>query len=204
VTALTVVVDQAVRVVADGGAAMLGAMMLVEGVFPPIPSEAVLPMAGVAVHQGRMSLLLGLAAATAGSTASAWVLYAVGRLGGRSAVYRFHAVLRLRTADLDRADAWFDRHGPALVFWARMVPLVRSAVSVPAGMSEMPVLRFTALTAAGSLLWNAVLIGAGVTLGSNWQVVERVVGRATTVIAVTVVVLAIVLAARWLLRRSDA
>ncbi|HSJ46942.1 MAG TPA: DedA family protein [Euzebyales bacterium] len=202
-TDLAVVVDQAVRAVAEGGVAMLGVMMLAEGLFPPIPSEAVLPMAGVAVEQGRMSLLLGLVAATAGSTAGAWVLYAGGRLGGRTAVYRYHEALRLRTSDLDRADAWFDRYGPALVFWARMVPLARSAVSVPAGMAEMPALRFTALTVAGSLLWNAVLIGAGIALGRNWHVVERIVGRYTAVIAATVAVLAIALVARRLLRRSE-
>ena len=202
-TGLTVAVDQAVRAVADGGVVMLGAMMLAENLFPPIPSEAVLPMAEVAVDQGRMSLLLGLVAATAGSTAGAWVLYGVGRGGGRTAVHRYHRALRLRTVDLDRADAWFDRYGPALVFWARMVPLVRSAVSVPAGMSEMPLMRFTVLTAAGSLLWNAVLIGAGIALGSNWHVVERVVGRYTAIIAATVVVLLVVLVARWRRRRSD-
>lgn len=196
-TGLTVVVDQAVRAVAGGGVMMLGGTMLAENLFPPIPSEAVLPLAGFAVDQGRMSLVLALAAATMGSTAGAWILYGVGRLGGRPAAYRYHRMLRLRTTDLDRADAWFDRRGPALVFWARMVPLARSAVSVPAGMAEMPVARFTLLTVAGSLVWNTVLIGAGITLGSNWHLVERVVGRSTLIVAVGVTLLAVAAVVRW-------
>lgn len=201
-TVLTVVVDHAVRVVAAGDAWALATIMFVENLFPPIPSEAVLPLAGFAVDRGAMSLIVALGAATLGSVAGAWVLYGAGRLGARPVAYRYHRLIRLRTTDLDRADAWFDRHGHALVFWGRMVPLMRSAVSVPAGMSEMPIGRFTLLTTVGSLLWNAVLIVAGLTLGRNWALVGETVERATTGSAVAGTALVAFVIGRRLYRRA--
>lgn len=189
--------------VSAGGVVVLALVMLAENVFPPIPSEAVLPLAGFAVHDGRLGLFTALVAATAGSVAGSCGLYAVGRFGGRSLLYRYRWLLRLDAAALDRADAWFDRHGPPLVFWARMIPLARSAVSVPAGLSEMPPGQFVLLTAAGSLVWNALLIGAGLALGSGWERATAIAGAygraALTVIAVTVAGLVAVRAGR---RRS--
>lgn len=190
-TVLAAAVDQAVRIVAAGGAWPLAAVMLVENLFPPIPSEIVLPLAGFAIDRGTMSPVVALGAATSGSVVGAWMLYGVGRWGARPAAYRFRHVVRLPAADLDRADAWFDRHGPSLVFWGRMVPLVRSVVSVPAGMSEMPMGRFTLLTAAGSLLWNAVLIAAGWLLGRSWALVSETVGHASVVVAGVLAALAV-------------
>lgn len=165
-----------------GGGAAIGLVMLVENLFPPIPSEVVLPLAGFAVHGGRMPFALAVTAATAGSVAGALALYAVGRFGGRPLLERYRWLLRLDEVQLDRADAWFDRRGPALVFWARMVPLARSVVSVPAGMAEMPVGRFLALTAGGSLLWNVALISAGVLLGARWALVAEIVGASSKLV----------------------
>lgn len=179
--------------VSAGGAAVLALVMLAENVFPPIPSEAVLPLAGVAVHDGRLSLLAALGAATTGSVAGACVLYAAGRFGGRPLLYRYRWLLRLDAAALERADAWFDRHGPPLVFWARMLPLARSAVSVPAGLSEMPPARFVVLTAAGSLLWNALLIGAGMALDSGWARATAVAGAYSRVAVALIAAVAAVL-----------
>jgi len=159
-----------------GGGWALGAVMLAENLFPPIPSEAVLPLAGFLVAQGTLNLPTALAMSTAGSLVGAFCLYALGRWGGRPVLYRWHRVLRVDERQLDRADAWFDRFGPRLVFWCRMVPIARSVISIPAGASEMPVGRFCALTTAGSLIWNAILIGAGVALGRNWEAVSRTVG----------------------------
>lgn len=156
-----------------GGAWALGLIMLIENLFPPIPSEAVLPLAGFLVVQGTLDLPTVLATSTAGSLVGALCLYALGRWGGRPVLYRWHRVLRVDERQLDRADAWFDRHGSQLVFWCRMVPLARSVISIPAGAAEMPLLRFCLLTTAGSLLWNALLIGAGLALGRNWEVVSR-------------------------------
>jgi membrane protein DedA with SNARE-associated domain len=165
-----------------GGGWALGAVMLGENLFPPIPSEAVLPLAGFLVAQGTLTLPLALAISTAGSVLGALILYAVGRWGGRPVLYRWQRVLRLDERKLDRADAWFDHHGPKLVFWCRMIPIARSVISVPAGASEMSMGRFCALTTAGSLIWNAVLIGAGLALGNNWEVVTRTATTYTNVV----------------------
>ncbi len=166
-------VERLLAAVESGGGLALGLALLAENLFPPIPSELILPLAGFAVQDGRVPHLEALGAATAGSTVGAAILYAVGRFGGRSVLYRYHWLFRLEPEQLDRADAWFDRHGSWVVLWGRMVPIFRSVVSIPAGFSEMPLLRFMTLTAIGSLLWNSLLIGAGIALGERWELVER-------------------------------
>jgi membrane protein DedA with SNARE-associated domain len=158
-----------------GGYLVLAALILCENLFPPIPSEVLLPLAGFQVFQGTLAFAPAVLAASAGSVAGAVLLYALGRYGGRPLLLAHGRLLRLDPARLDRADAWFDRHGPKIVFFGRLVPGVRSVVSVPAGLSEMPVGRFVALTAAGSALWNTALIGAGWLLGREWERVTAAV-----------------------------
>jgi membrane protein DedA with SNARE-associated domain len=167
--------EWAQEAVTSGGALVLGLLVLLENLFPPLPSEAILPLAGFLVAQGVLNPAAAFAAATAGSVAGALVLYALGRHGGRPLLERHGRLLRLDAERLDRADAWFDRHGPKLVLFGRLVPGVRSVISIPAGLSEMPIKRFVALTALGSGAWNALLIGAGWTLGSRWEEVTRTV-----------------------------
>ena len=186
--------------VGAGGGSALFLVMLVENLFPPIPSEAVLPLAGFLVGQGELSLVAALVLSTLGSVVGAVLLYAIGRWGGRPVLLRWHRVLRLTEEQLDRADEWFDRRGPKLVFWFRMVPLARSVVSVPAGASEMPFLRFCLLTAAGSLIWNSILVGAGLALGRNWESVSRVAATYSDVVLL-LIALTCVAGVVWLLAR---
>jgi membrane protein DedA with SNARE-associated domain len=162
--------------VSSGGYPALAGLILAENVFPPIPSELILPLAGFYVGQGEMAFILAVLAATVGSLAGALILYAIARFGGRKVVLRFGKVLRVKERDLDKADDWFDRHGSWVVLFGRLVPGARSLVSVPAGLSEMPVARFTALTALGSTAWNAALIGAGWALGEHYEKVGGIVG----------------------------
>ena len=115
------------------GVAMLVLLILLENVFPPIPSEVILPLAGFLVFEGQMTFVEAMVAATLGSVSGAVILYALGRHGGRPLLLRYGQVLRLDERRLDRADDWFDRHGPKIVFLGRMLPGVRSVVSVPAG-----------------------------------------------------------------------
>ena len=194
------VVDWLTATVGAGNGWALAVVMLVENLFPPIPSEAVLPLAGFLVDQGELGLGETLLLATLGSTVGAVLLYALGRWGGRPVLLRWHGVLRLSEEQLDRADDWFDQHGPKLVFWFRMVPLARSVVSVPAGASEMPFGRFVALTAAGSAIWNAVLVGAGLALGRNWEAVAHVVSRFSTGLLIALVIATFGVAIWWLRR----
>jgi membrane protein DedA with SNARE-associated domain len=148
------------------GAAGVGLTILIETVIPPIPSEAVLGAAGVLINAGRMSVVPVVLFATLGSILGATFFYVIGRaLGPR----RSHAFLDrlplVETEDVDKTFAWFEKHGRSAVFFGRMVPIVRSFVSVPAGVVKMPFLPFIVYTAFGSLIWNSVLIALGVAAG---------------------------------------
>ncbi len=150
----------------------LGVLVLIalESVVPPIPSEIILPLAGFLVGQGRMSFLAVLGGATAGSVLGALLLYGLGRRLGRKGMERLaRKVPLLEPEDLDRARGWFDRHGGEAVLIGRLVPGVRSFISIPAGIEQMPVWKFAAYTALGSAAWNAALIGLGWWLGARWQ-----------------------------------
>ena len=176
------------------------AAMVAENVFPPIPSEVVLPLAGFEVDAGELNFVLVVLAATLGSLAGALILYAIGLYGGRPAVLKWGSVLRVSERELDRAEQWFDRWGDWVVLGARVIPLARSVVSIPAGMMRMSLLRFSLLTAAGSLAWNIALVFAGKQLGANWEDVTDAIETYALPIRV-VLVLGLLAGAVWLLRR---
>ncbi|MDW5593977.1 DedA family protein [Conexibacter stalactiti] len=176
------------------------AAMVAENVFPPIPSEVVLPLAGFEVDAGELNFLLVVLAATLGSLAGALILYAIGLYGGRPLTLRWGKVLRVSAADLDRAEDWFDRWGDWVVLVARVIPIARSLVSIPAGMMRMGLVRFIVLTTIGSLIWNCILVFAGKQLGANWEDVTRVVEDYGLPLRIAVVLL-IVGGAAWLLLR---
>ncbi|MEY9214510.1 DedA family protein [Thermobifida halotolerans] len=169
-----------------------GLIIALENVFPPIPSEAVLPLAGFAASRGELGLVEAVAWTTAGSVVGALVLYWLGALLGRDRVRRIAARMPLaKVSDIERTEAWFLRHGTKAVFFGRMVPLFRSFVSIPAGIERMPVPLFVALTATGSLIWNTVFVLSGYLLGENRILVERYAGLVSkgVVVAVGVAVL---------------
>lgn len=188
-------------VIQSFGYAGVAFLMLAENLFPPIPSEVILPLTGFLVEQGSLVFLPALVVATVGSLVGALVLYALGRWGGRELILRHGRVLRLKEADLDRADGWFDRYGGAVVLFGRIVPGVRSLVSIPAGLSEMPLGRFVLLTALGSGVWNTLLIGLGWLLGENWPRVAGVLGSVSDVVLALLVGAAFVLGLWWWRRR---
>ena len=144
----------------------VGVAVFAETFLPPIPSEAVLPVAGYLAYDGRMDPLLAVVWATVGSLVGAWVWWGVGRaLGRRRTRSLIERVPLLHGTDFDRAEAYFDRWGPAAVLVGRCIPLVRSFVSIPAGIAHMPLAQFTLYTTAGSLIWNGLWIGLGYGLG---------------------------------------
>ena len=147
----------------------VGALVALETVFPPIPSEVVLPVAGLLAGQGRMSLVAAVVGATVGSLVGALVLYWAGASLGTARLQRIADRLPLvEREDVDRAEHWFDRHGGTSVLIGRFVPVVRSLVSIPAGVERMPLARFAVYTLLGSAVYNAVLVAAGYLLGSRW------------------------------------
>ena len=160
----------------------LGVALLValESMFPPIPSEVVLPAAGFAAGEGDANVWGMIAAATLGSVVGAWWLYltsaAIGRTRLHALVVRYGRWVGVRPHDLLRAESWFDDHSSTAVLVCRCIPLVRSLVSIPAGFRRMRPLTFTLYTAIGSAVWNALLIGAGYELGENWEQVSDHVG----------------------------
>ncbi len=144
-----------------------------DNLFPPIPSEIVLPMAGLAASQGTFSLAGALFATTAGSVVGACIMYWLGRLFGRDrTAWVFVKTPLLKLSDLEKTEEWFATHGTKAVFFGRMVPIFRSLISIPAGVEKMRFATFLALTTVGSFIWNSIFVGAGYTLGDNWHVIE--------------------------------
>lgn len=175
------------------GAIGVALLVILENVFPPIPSEIVLPFAGFVAQRGDGSVVLMIVAATVGAVVGALILYYVAALIGpvRLGVFiaKFGKWFGVKPSDLMRAEQWFDRHAVAAVLLGRCVPLIRSVVSVPAGFRRMPLVPFIAYTALGSAVWNTVLIGAGAVLGNQWEKVEPYVAVLQWLVLATIVLL---------------
>jgi len=169
----------------------IAGLIALENVFPPIPSEIILPLAGFMAGRGDFWLPAVVLAATIGSVIGALILYAVGALVGdarlRWLVNRYGRLLGVREHDLDRANSWFDRYGAVAVFFGRLMPVIRSIVSIPAGIRRMPLGRFLLYTAIGSTIWNGVLIGLGWILGDNWDAVGDYVSYFQYVVILAIV-----------------
>jgi membrane protein DedA with SNARE-associated domain len=196
------VLDWVVLVMRTVGSPGVGLATAVETVFPPLPSELVLPLAGYTASQGYYSLTAAIAWATAGSLVGAVVLYWLGAAWGLERVCATaDRIPLMRADDVRRAVGWFGRHGRTAVFVGRLVPGVRSLISIPAGVDRMPLLRFCVFTTAGSLVWNAALILAGYELGAQWHVVETYVGGIGNVVYVLLAVVLVVAVARRLRHR---
>ena len=173
-TELTGLAGWAVDLMESMGALGAGLAIAVENVFPPLPSEIILPLAGFTASRGDMSLAGALILTTVGSIVGAMFWYAVGVAVGRDRTRTMLAALPLiKMKDVDRTEDWFDKHGVKTVFFGRMVPIFRSFISVPAGVTRMSFPVFLAFTALGSAIWNTVFVLAGYQLGENWHRVEE-------------------------------
>ncbi|GLZ31031.1 hypothetical protein Lesp02_32200 [Lentzea sp. NBRC 105346] len=163
----------------------VGAALVVglDNLFPPIPSELVLPLAGFSASRGVFTLPEALFWTTLGSVVGAIIVYLAGLLLGHDRTRALVARIPLvKASDFDRSASWFARHGTKAVFFGRMIPLFRSFISLPAGVERMNFMVFLALTTFGSLIWNTVFVGAGYVLGDNWHLVERYAGVFQTVV----------------------
>jgi membrane protein DedA with SNARE-associated domain len=169
-----------VGVVEKAGYWGLAGLVALENVFPPIPSEIVLPMAGFLTGQDKLVFGLAVAASTAGAVVGALVFYEIGRRLGEDRVRRFFKRrgkwLLLSECDFDKAENWFRRHGTTAVLFGRCVPGVRSYVSLPAGIQRMPIWKFIGFTALGSGVYNSILIGLGWFMGRNWKKISDYAG----------------------------
>lgn len=195
---LTGVAGWAVDVMEGLGGPGAGLLIALENLFPPLPSEIILPLAGFAASRGSFSLTGAILWTTAGSVVGALVLYLLGRSLGRDRVLAMWLRLPLvEQHDFERTEAWFGRHGRKAVFFGRMLPLFRSLISIPAGVDRMPVGQFLLLTTVGSAIWNTTFVLAGYLLGHEWHRVEPVVGWLQWVVIAAVVLFV----GRWLVKR---
>jgi membrane protein DedA with SNARE-associated domain len=184
---VTAVVEWVTGLMTTLGAPGAGIAIALENLFPPLPSELFLPLAGFTASRGGMSLVAAIAWTTAGSVVGALALYYLGALLGRERIRAIVEKLPLvDVSDVDKTEEWFGKHGSKAVFFGRMVPVFRSLISIPAGIERMPLPKFVGLTAAGSLIWNTALIMAGFLLGEKWHLVEEYAGFASTGVLVAV------------------
>ncbi|MGI5163374.1 DedA family protein [Spirillospora sp. CA-253888] len=175
------------------GAPGAGLAIALENLFPPLPSEVILPLAGFTAAQGKMSLVAALIWTTVGSVVGALALYGIGALIGRDRMRRMVERLPLvKVQDLDRTEAWFLKHGAKAVFFGRMIPIFRSLISIPAGVERMPLTTFLMYTTLGSALWNTAFVLAGYGLGDNWHKVEEYVGVYSKIVVAVVGLAALV------------
>lgn len=165
------------RTISDLGYVGVFVLMALENLFPPIPSEVILPLAGFVAARGQLQLSWVIAVACAGSLGGAWFWYEVGRRIGADRLHRFverHGRwLTLAPRDIQRAHVWLTRHGAAAVLLGRLIPGLRTLISIPAGLARMSRMRFLVYSAVGTLLWTACLVWAGTLLQHNFKLVER-------------------------------
>jgi membrane protein DedA with SNARE-associated domain len=202
-------VEDFIRVaIEDYGYLAIFVLMVLESACIPIPSEITMLFGGAAANATFASslpgsppplnfLLVGLVG-TLGNLVGSWIAYWAGRVGGRPLVERWGRFIFLRPHELDRAEAWFADHGDTAVFVSRLLPVVRTFISLPAGVAEMPFVRFSVYTFLGCLPWTFALAAMGYALGSRWPLVERYF-RPISIVVGTMIVVAV---AVWLIRRS--
>ena len=169
-------------------------LILIENVFPPIPSEVILLFSGFFSTYTNLSVLYMIVASTLGSFLGAIILYYLGKIFNKERLKkivngRLGKILFLKENDIDKADEWFDNKGNKSVFFCRFVPIVRSLISIPAGMSEMPMGKFIIYTICGSMIWNTVLICLGYRLGSNWEYVLTILDKYQMLVIVILVII---------------
>lgn len=173
-------------IMADFGYIGIFLLIMVENLFPPIPSEIILTFGGFMTTVSSLNVVMVIIVATLGSVVGAILLYKVASYFGKERltkiVLKYGRILRLKESDIERAESFFLKYGSWAVFLCRMIPLIRSLISIPAGMTKMKMSRFLVLTTAGSLLWNTVLIGLGALLGESWNEIVVFMDSFSTII----------------------
>lgn len=175
---MSAIIDWIVSLMDTLGAPGVGIAILLENLFPPIPSEVVLPLGGFTVAQGSLSFAAVFIWATIGSVVGAYILYGVGAWLGAE---RLRAIADwmwlVKASDVDKSLEWFDRHGRPSILFGRLIPGIRSLISIPAGLDRMNLLTFGVWTTLGSAVWNFILIYLGFTLGDNWESVTNYIDQ---------------------------
>jgi len=172
----------------------IGLLILIENIFPPIPSELILTFGGFMTTNSNITIIGVILASTIGSLLGAIVLYYIGKILNKERLIKivkskYGKLLRIKPKDIESADKWFDTKGNKTVFFCRFVPVVRSLISIPAGMSEMPMLKFIIYTTMGSLIWNTILICIGAFAGDKKDYIINIIDNASYVILFVIVII---------------
>lgn len=172
-------------------------LIALENIFPPIPSEVILLFGGFMTTYTKLNLFGVVIASTIGSLLGAIALYFVGKILNKERLKKIvngkiGKVLRLKASDIDKADHWFDTKGNKTVFFCRFIPIVRSLISIPAGMSEMPMGKFLLYTTTGTLIWNTVLSLLGNKVGENWEDILLIFENYSHIVAIVLVIIFLV------------
>lgn len=177
-------------------------LILFENIFPPIPSEVILPLSGFLATKTTMTLPMVIAAATIGSVVGAYILYGIGRLLSQERLETFFdtkpmRMLGFHSDDVAKAIGWFDRKGQITVLICRCVPVVRSLISIPAGTAKMNMVRFALYTLVGSLVWNAILCTLGFWAGDAWETITAQAEWVSSAVKIAIIVIAVIVVALW-------
>lgn len=184
----------------------VAALIFLENIFPPIPSELILPLSGFFTTSTSMTVPGAIVAATIGSVTGAYVLYGVGRILSRERLTQFFStrpmrLLGFKPDDVSTAVDWFDRKGQVTVLICRCIPVVRSLISIPAGTAKMSIVRFTLYTLLGSAVWNTILCSLGAAAGSAWETVTAQAEWVSDVVTYVIIAILVVIAIWWVVRR---
>ena len=173
-------------------------LIALENIFPPIPSEIILTFSGFMTIHTKLNIILVIISATIGSVIGAFILYKIGNILNKERLEKLikskvGKVLRLKKKDIEKADYWFDTKGSITVFFCRFIPIVRSLISIPAGMSSMPIKKFLVLTTLGTLIWNTVLVILGNIMGESWVDIVDFMNEYSKIVLVVFIFIIIIL-----------
>lgn len=173
-------------------------LIALENIFPPIPSEIILTFSGFMTIHTKLNIILVIISATIGSVIGAFILYKIGNILNKERLEKLikskvGKVLRLKKKDIEKADYWFDTKGSITVFFCRFIPIVRSLISIPAGMSSMPIKKFLVLTTLGTLIWNTVLVILGNIMGESWVDIVDFMNKYSIIVLIVLIIIILVL-----------
>lgn len=176
-------------------------------IFPPIPSEVILTFSGFMTKHTNLNIFIVILVATVGSILGAIILYCVGKMLNKERLIKLTfgktgKILRIKKEDIEKADAWFDKKGNKTVLFCRCIPIIRSFISIPAGMSDMPFLKFFIYTIVGTIVWNTVLVIAGSLVGNNWKIIISIIDKYTIVTLIFLIILILVSIIMHIKRRT--
>ena len=182
-----------IEVMNDFGYVGIGLLIMIENLFPPIPSEVILTFGGFMTIDSKMTVLGVIIASTIGSLLGAIILYCIGKILNKDRLKKivnskYGKLLQVKPKDIESADKWFDTKGNITVLFCRFVPVVRSLISIPAGMSEMPIIKFLVYTVIGSVIWNTVLVCVGAFAGGYKDQIINIIDKSSNVVLILIII----------------